>query len=51
MAEPFWIVLLILAVFLVYVAAKVLAAMRRSERQWDEVDKTKLRSWEDEDDW
>lgn len=50
MDERLWIALLVLAVFVVYVAGKVLAAMKKSERQWREVDKSKLRAWEDDED-
>jgi hypothetical protein len=49
MDDRFWIALLVLAGFAVYVAGKVLAAMKKSERQWREVDKSKLRTWEDDE--
>jgi hypothetical protein len=39
----------LLAVFIVYVVAKVLAYMRESDAQWKQVDKTKLKEWEDDD--
>lgn len=51
MSEGFWPVLLIVAFVIVWVAAKVFEAVRKSERQWREVDKSKLKEWEDEDDW
>jgi hypothetical protein len=41
------IVLIVLVV--IYVIAKVVAYMRESERQWQQVDKSKLREWEDDD--
>ncbi len=44
-------VLLIIAVIAIYVVAKIVQNIRKSERQWQDVDKTKLREWEDEDDW
>jgi len=50
MDKRFWIAVLILAGFALYVAAKVIAAMQKSERQWRQADKSKLKSWEDEDD-
>ncbi len=50
MDQPFWIAYLILAGFAVYVAAKVFAATKKSERQWREVDKSKLKTWEDDED-
>jgi hypothetical protein len=34
----------------VVIAAKIYGYMRRSNEQWRNVDKTKLRKWEDEDD-
>jgi hypothetical protein len=39
----------VLVVFIVYVVAKVLAYMRESDAQWKQVDKTKLKEWEDDD--
>lgn len=50
MDERFWIALLIIAGFVCYVAGKVITAMRKSERQWRQVDKSKLRPWEDDED-
>ena len=44
-------VLLIIAVIAIYTIAKVIENMRKSERQWEEVDKSKLREWDDDDDW
>jgi len=46
----FWLALAILAGFAVYVAGKVFAAMKKSERQWREIDKSKLKTWEDDED-
>ncbi len=42
-------VLLIVAVVIVYVIAKVVQNVRKSEQQWERVDKSKLRMWDDED--
>ncbi len=42
------ILLFILAV-IVYVIAKVVQNVRRSEQQWEQVDKSKLRMWDDDD--
>ncbi len=50
MDERFWIAILVLAGFALYVAGKVIAAMQKSDRQWRQVDKSKLKTWEDEDD-
>lgn len=37
--------------FAVYVAAKVYALNRQSQRDWENTDKSRLKEWEDEDDW
>ena len=50
MDAKFWFAILILAGFAFYVAAKVIAAMQKSDREWQQVDKSKLKTWEDEDD-
>lgn len=50
MADGLWISLLLLAGFVIYVVAKVYAAMKKSERQWREVDQSKLNTWEDDED-
>ena len=38
----------LLAVFVVWVIAKIVSYSRESDRQWEAVDKEKLRKWEDE---
>ena len=42
-------ILLFIAVVVVWVLAKVIQNMRKSEKQWEQVDKSKLREWEDDD--
>ncbi len=42
--------LVMIALIIVYTIAKVLQYMRLSDKQWKEVDKSKLRDWDDEDD-
>jgi hypothetical protein len=49
-AKGFWPVILIIAVVTVWVVAKVIFYMRRSEQQWQDVDKSKLKKWEDDED-
>lgn len=39
-----------IAAVIIYTIAKVIQHMRKSEQQWKQVDKSKLREWED-DDW
>ena len=43
-------ILIIIVIVIVYTIAKVRDLMRRSDEQWREVDKSKLREWDD-DDW
>ena len=42
--------LIMIALIIVYTVAKVLQYMRRSEEQWQQVDKSKLKEWDD-DEW
>lgn len=46
--ELLWI-LLFIAVVVVYTIAKIRQHMRVSDKQWEEVDKSKLVEWEDDD--
>ena len=47
MADGFWVAITIILIVVIYVLAKVLVYVRRSEQQWSEVDKTKLKEWDD----
>ena len=49
---PDWLkyLLIFIALVVVYTIAKVISYMRQSERQWEEVDKSKLKEWEDDED-
>ena len=51
MSEGFWPVVLIIVVIIAWVVAKVIANARKSERQWREVDKSKLKEWQDDEEW
>jgi competence protein ComGF len=42
--------LIMIALIIVYTIAKVLQYMRLSKKQWEQVDKSKLKEWED-DEW
>jgi len=42
-------ILIMIAIVIIYVLAKVMQLSRRSEQQWREVDKSKLREWQDDD--
>jgi len=41
--------LIFIALVVVYTIAKVVSYMQKSERQWQQVDKSKLRKWEDDE--
>ena len=51
MLEGLTPILIIIAIVIVYTIAKVRDLMRRSDEQWREVDKSKLREWDDDDEW
>ncbi len=42
--------LIFIVVVVVYTIAKVIGYMRQSDRQWQQVDKTKLKEWDDDED-
>jgi Na+-transporting methylmalonyl-CoA/oxaloacetate decarboxylase gamma subunit len=50
MPEGLTFLLIFIAIVVVYTIAKVISYMRQSERQWEQVDKSKLKVWDDEDD-
>ena len=50
MPDGLWPIIILIAIVAVWVIAKVRHYMRVSEQQWEEVDKSKLREWDDEDD-
>ena len=43
--------LIMIALIVIYTIAKVLQYMRLSVEQWREVDKSKLKQWEEDDEW
>ena len=45
------VLLVLIAVFIVYTIARVVNLNRLSQQQWEEVDKSKLKEWEDDDTW
>lgn len=51
MPEGLVFLLIIIALIVVYTIAKVLQYMRLSDKQWDEVDKSKLKEWDDDEEW
>ena len=50
MPEGLWPILVMIAVIIVATIAKVIQHVRKSEQQWLEADKSKLREWDDDDD-
>jgi len=50
MPDGLWPVLILIALVLIYVIAKIREYMRVSEDQWRKVDKSKLREWDDDED-
>jgi len=51
MPEGLWPILIFIALVIIYTIAKVVEYMRQSEQQWRQVDKSKLREWDEDDDW
>lgn len=43
-------VLIFIAVVIVYTIAKIVQYQRRSNEQWAQVDKSKLKEWDDDED-
>ena len=50
MADGLLPILILIAGVIFYVIAKVLENVRKSARQWEEVDKSKLKEWDDDED-
>ena len=51
MPETLLWILLFIALVIAYTVAKVGQYNRKSKEQWRDVDKSKLREWDDDDDW
>jgi len=51
MEDGFWIAVAIVIAVAAYVLSKVLYYVRRSAQQWKDVDKSKLKTWDDEEEW
>lgn len=51
MPEGLWPILIFIALVIIYTIAKVFEYMRKSDQQWRQVDKSKLREWDEDDDW
>ena len=51
MPDPLLLLLIFIAGVVVVTIVRVIQLNRLSRKQWREVDKSKLREWEDDDDW
>jgi beta-lactamase regulating signal transducer with metallopeptidase domain len=51
MPEGLWLILIFIALVIIYTIAKVFEYMKKSDQQWQQVDKSKLREWNEDDDW
>lgn len=51
MPDGLTFLLIFIALVVIYTIAKVVGYMRQSDRQWDQVDKSKLKEWNDDDEW
>ena len=49
MPDGLWPILILIAIIVLYAISKVRYYMRKSDEQWQQVDKSKLREWDDED--
>jgi hypothetical protein len=49
MPEGLLPIIVLIVVVIIYTIAKVIEYSRQSDQQWREVDKSKLREWEDDD--
>ena len=50
MPDGLWPIIILIAIVVAWVFAKIRFYMQKSEEQWRAVDKSKLREWDDEDD-
>jgi len=48
MPDGLLVVLVLIAAVIIYTIAKVVQNIRKSERQWQQADKSKLKQWEDD---
>ena len=51
MSKGLVFLLVMIAVIIIYTIVKIVSYNRLSEQQWKEVDKSKLREWDDDDSW
>jgi hypothetical protein len=51
MPDGLMFLLVMIAFIIVYTLVRVVQYVRLSDRQWQQVDKSKLREWEDDEEW
>ena len=51
MPKGLLLLLILIAVVIAYTIARVVSLNRISQQQWEEVDKSKLKEWEDDEEW
>lgn len=49
MPKELWLILAFIAIVIIYTVVKIRQNMKISEEQWQQVDKSKLKEWEDDD--
>ncbi len=51
MPDGLLFLLILIAAVVLYTIVRVIQYARLSEKQWRQVDKSKLKEWQDDDDW
>jgi hypothetical protein len=51
MPDGLTFLLVMIALIIVYTIVRVVQYVRLSEKQWGQVDKSKLKEWKDDDEW
>ena len=51
MPDTLSLILIFIFVVIVYTIFKVRAGIKKSQEQWEQVDRSKLKEWDDDDDW
>lgn len=51
MPDGLLFLLILIAAVVLYTLVRVVQYVRLSEKQWRQVDKSKLKEWQDDDDW
>ena len=51
MPDGLWLLLAFIVIVIVYTAVKVRRLMQMSDEQWKQVDHSKLKEWDDDEDW